>query len=81
MQHEVFAVVIGQAIDDLLVLTGAERGRTMAWVSPRVNRAEPCERGKMPTSEAIARTVLVSRPSMRVPVSKMSLRTISFSSS
>ena len=52
-----------------------------AWVSPRVNRAEPWARGSMPTSATIGRTVLVSRPSMRMPVSRMAARTTSASSS
>ena len=51
-----------------------------AWVSPRVNSAEPCARGSTPTSATIGRTVLVSRPSMRSPVSRMALRTMSASS-
>ena len=51
-----------------------------ACVSPRVNRAEPCARGRTPTSATIGRTVLVSRPSMRRPVSRMALRTTSASS-
>ncbi len=38
---------------------------TSAWVSPRVNSAEPWARGRMPTSAAIGRTVRVSRPSIR----------------
>ena len=53
---------------------------TSAWVSPRVNSAEPWVRGSMPTSATIGRTVFRSRPSMRVPLSRMSLRTIGFSS-
>ncbi len=46
-----------------------------ACVSPRVNSAEPWARGRMPTSATIGRTVLTSRPSMRVPVSRMFQRT------
>ena len=49
---------------------------TIAWVSPRVNSAEPWVRGRMPTSETIWRTVFRSRPSMREPVSRMFQRTI-----
>ncbi len=30
---------------------------TSAWVSPRVNSAEPCARGSTPTSATIGRTV------------------------
>ena len=52
-----------------------------ACVSPRVNRAEPCARGRTPTSAMIGRTVRVSRPSMRRPVSRMALRTMSASRS
>ena len=52
-----------------------------ACVSPRVNSAEPCARGSTPTSATIGRTVLVSRPSMRLPVSRIALRTTSASRS
>ena len=48
---------------------------TIAWVSPRVNRAEPWARGRTPTSQTIGRTVRTSRPSMREPVSRMFQRT------
>ena len=48
---------------------------TRACVSPRVNRAEPWVRGRTPTSATIGRTVLRSRPSMRMPVSRMFQRT------
>src|SRR5574343_648323 len=37
---------------------------TNAWVSPRVNRAEPWVRGNTPLRISIARTVRVSRPSI-----------------
>jgi hypothetical protein len=43
-------------IDDLLVAGGAERGTTSAWVSPRVNSAEPWVRGSTPTRQVIGRT-------------------------
>ncbi len=52
---------------------------TSACVSPRVNSEEPWARGSTPTSATIGRTVLVSRPSMRLPVSRMALRTTSAS--
>ena len=39
---------------------------TAACVSPRWNSAEPCVRGKMPTSQTIGRIVFMSRPSMRL---------------
>ncbi len=48
---------------------------TSACVSPRVNSAEPWARGRMPTSDRIGRTVFTSRPSMRMPVSRMFQRT------
>ena len=54
---------------------------TSACVSPRVNSAEPWVRGSTPTSATIGRTVLRSRPSMRLPVSRMFQRTILASSS
>jgi hypothetical protein len=53
---------------------------TIAWVSPRVNRAEPWARGRKPTIASIRRTDLVSRPSMRRPSLRMAVRTISASS-
>ena len=49
---------------------------TSAWVSPRVNSAEPCVRGSTPTRIAIGRTVRVLRPSMRGSPSRIWLRTI-----
>ena len=52
---------------------------TSACVSPRVNKAEPCALGRTPTSDSIGRTVFVSRPSIRLPVSKIDPRTISAS--
>src|SRR5215472_7682150 len=54
---------------------------TRAWVSPRVKSAEPWARGRTPTWQSMGRTVLVSRPSMRRPVSRIAPRTISCSSS
>ena len=48
---------------------------TIACVSPRVNSAEPCARGRKPASATIGRTVLTSRPSMRTPSSRIVLRT------
>ena len=42
---------------------------TIACVSPRWNSAEPCTRGRSPTSQLIGRMVRPSRPSMRLPVS------------
>jgi hypothetical protein len=65
VQHEAVAVLTGQRIDDLLVAVGTERGDTSAWVSPRVNRAEPWVRGRTPERMVIGRTVRVSRPSIR----------------
>jgi hypothetical protein len=40
-----------------------------------VNSAEPWVRGRMPTSARIGRTVRTSRPSMRLPSSRMFQRT------
>ena len=51
----------------------------IAWVSPRVNRAEPWVRGRKPTIASIGRTVLVSRPSMRRPSLRIAVRTMSAS--
>ena len=53
---------------------------TSAWVSPRVNSAEPWLRGSTPTSFSMVRTWAVVRPSMRAPLSRIWLRTMSFSS-
>ena len=49
---------------------------TSAWVSPRVNSAEPWVRGSTPERMLIGRTVRVSRPSMRGSPSRIWLRTI-----
>ena len=49
---------------------------TSAWVSPRVNSAEPWVRGSTPVRIAIGRTVRVSRPSMRGSPSRICERTI-----
>ena len=49
---------------------------TIAWVSPRVNSAEPWVRGRNGASQTIGRTVTRSRPSMRFEVSRMFQRTI-----
>ena len=52
---------------------------TMAWVSPRVNNAEPCVRGSQPVSIEIGRISLKRRPSGRWRRSSMSSRkTFSF---
>ena len=51
---------------------------TSAWVSPRVNRAEPCVRGNTPTSQEIARMSASPRPSGLLP-SRIILRTTSSS--
>ena len=48
---------------------------TMAWVSPRVKRAEPWARGSNPTSALISRTARASRPSIRGSPATMALRT------
>ena len=52
---------------------------TIAWVSPRVNSAEPWVRGRNPTLISIGRTVLVSRPSIRRPSLRIAPRTTSAS--
>ncbi len=52
---------------------------TKACVSPRVNKAEPCARGRIPTSATIGRTSTVLRPSIRPPVLRMPPRTTSAS--
>jgi len=52
----------------------------MICVSPRVNRAEPCERGAMSISVSIGRISSWARPSGRVLSTAMRLRMMSFSS-
>ena len=54
---------------------------TIAWVSPRVNSAEPCTRGSPPVFTVIGRTVTRSRPSMRVLVRSTLARIELYSSS
>ena len=49
---------------------------TSAWVSPRVNRQEPCVRGRTPTSIVILRISSNFRPSSRWPRSRISSRRI-----
>ena len=54
---------------------------TSAWVSPRVNTADPCVRGTTPTSVQIGRISSNLRPSRRRPRSRISSRsTFSLSS-
>src|SRR5438132_587753 len=50
-----------------------------ACVSPRVNSAEPCARGRMPTSHVIGRMSAGPRPSARLPLSRIILRTSVYS--
>ena len=52
-------------------------GTTMAWVSPRVNRAEPWVRGSTPTWQSMARMSSRPRPSMRLRSRMMVPRTAS----
>ena len=49
------------------------------WVSPRVNRAEPCTRGEMSTSHSIGRISSWARPSGRFLSTAIALRIVSFS--
>ena len=81
MQHEGLLAGAFQAVDELFVLGGAKVQTTSAWVSPRVNSAEPWVRGRMPTSATIGRTVVRSRPSTRFLVSSTALRITSASTS
>ena len=66
MEHEAVGVLAHQRVD-----ASARRASvpsvatTSAWVSPRVNSAEPWVRGSTPVRISIGRTVRVSRPSMR----------------
>ena len=53
---------------------------TNAWVSPRVNSAEPWVRGSTPTFTVIGRTVFTSRPSIRGSPFSMRWRTMLLSS-
>ena len=51
---------------------------TRACVSPRWNTADPCVRGKRPTSLDRSRITSSPRPSIRVPVSVISWKMRSF---
>ena len=62
---KLLGVLAGQRVDALRVALGAQGRATRACVSPRVNRAEPWARGSTPLRISMARTVRVSRPSMR----------------
>ena len=80
VQHEARVGEALQPVDHLLRLPWCRAWWcTIAWVSPRVNRAEPCVRGRKPTIASIGRTVLVSRPSMRRPSLRIAPRTMSAS--
>ena len=52
---------------------------TRAWVSPRVNSAEPWARGRYSTSDEMGRISFTLRPSTRMPFSTISRRTSAFS--
>ncbi len=52
-----------------------------AWVSPRVNRAEPWVRGRRSISQAIGRMSFVPRPSVRRRLSSIEARTTAYSTS
>ena len=51
---------------------------TSAWVSPRVNSAEPWARGRSPTSQVILRISVVERPPIRRPSSVIIFRMYSY---
>ena len=53
---------------------------TMAWVSPRVNSAEPWVRGSSFTRLEMSRTTAGPRPSMRLSPARIEPRTMDFSS-
>jgi hypothetical protein len=79
VQHEGFAILALERVDDLLVLAGAERGDDQ-----RLGLAAGEQRGAVGARQDAdlgddRTTVLVSRPSMRLPVSRMALRTTSAS--
>ena len=80
MQHEVLAVFPSSASTICSSWPVPSVVTASAWVSPRVNSADPCASGSTPTSARMGRTVLVSRPSMRRPVSRTAPRTMDFSS-
>ena len=57
MQHERFAPLAFERIDDLRIAGGAERGGDHAWVSPRVNSAEPWRAAaRRPSLRSVARS-------------------------
>ncbi len=76
MEHERLAALAGQRVDDLRIARSAQRAVTSAWVSPRVNSAEPWVRGSTPAFTMMGRTVLKSRPSMRGSPLRMRSRTM-----
>ena len=81
VQHErLFALALDR-VDDLRVAPVPSVVTTMAWVSPRVNSAEPCVRGSTPVpSTSIGRTVvLVAAVDARL-AGETRLRTMFFSS-
>jgi hypothetical protein len=66
VQHEAVFELAGQRVDALRVAFSVPSvATTRAWVSPRVNSAEPWVRGSTPVRISMGRTVRVSRPSMR----------------
>ena len=52
---------------------------TSAWVSPLVNSAEPCVRGKSPMRHSMGRTASSRRPSQRTPLTMSSRKPCSSS--
>ena len=63
-----------------LLARGAERDTDSACVCPRVKSAEPCVRGRMPTSIEIGRISVSERPSGRFLWTAIRWRMVSFSS-
>jgi len=77
VEHEAFAVLAFERVDVLLVALGAQRCDTMACVSPRVNKAEPCVRGSTPVRISNrAHQCACRRPSIRGSPFRICVRTI-----
>jgi hypothetical protein len=68
MEHELLAVFVGmRPSTHLLVAAGAEGDGAHRLGFAAVKTAEPCTRGRTPTSQVMGRMVLKSRPSGRTP--------------
>lgn len=65
MMHEPLKLFDTEAVEDLNIARRAESANIKHLGLPRVNRAEPCVRGKTVTSQLMGRISLGLRPSGR----------------